>query len=46
MKSRDFANRVGKIGCAVSKQRGLIVLDVSCGRPMRRYSVLVGFGVM
>ena len=45
IKPRFFAKGVGKICCAMSKDRGLIIWDVSCERPMRRNSVLVGFRV-
>ena len=46
MKSRFLADRLGIMGLVEGRKRGeLTILEVSCGRPIRRNSVLEGLRV-
>ena len=46
MKPRFLADRLGIMGLVVGREReGLTILEVCCGRPIRRNSVLEGLRV-
>ena len=46
MKPRFLADRLGIMGIVVGRKReGLTILQVCCGRPIRRNSVLEGLRV-